>query len=172
MRSADLHARIARLTSEPTPETQLHPIAHELAVAASRARYPAKSLASFQRHAVAAGLDSAVLKQLVLLANDEIRTGLHTVPPESPAPTTAWLSVNAAAHALLISPRTLHNDWLRTVDGRRRLGWAWWDGRCWRIPEPAVNAATRAAYMAAIPQHEPAAHVASLPSWCERAPSV
>ena len=57
-----------------------------------------------------------------------------------------------------------------SAHARRALGWAWWDGYRWLIPEPAIDPSTRARYMAELPGTEPEAHRRQLPEWCEREP--
>ena len=81
--------------------------------------------------------------------------------------TSRWLTELQVAERLDKSPAAMR-ECLATVEGRMGLGWPWYDGRRWRIPEPAISPETRAGYMATIPATEPPAHVATLPAWCSR----
>ena len=159
---------LAHLPAIPDPETHLRPVAHAIATCAAQAQHPAKSLAAFRRHRGADGLSPELLDALLLMADEEFASLASAQQPrEAPISTAAWIGVEAAAHQLRTSVETV-KEWLRTPEGRRNLGWPWWDGYRWRIPEPALDPAMRAAYMASLPSIEPPAHIASLPSWCER----
>lgn len=163
MLTTNLRAHLQGLPINPSSQ-ELHAVAHRLAVAASKATYPQKSLAAFRRHNTEVPHLDAVLR----LALDELAAIIargHL--PEEVFPTGRWLGPEAAATVLQERVATL-KDRLRTPAGRRALGWAWWNGARWLIPEPAINPSTRATYMATLPDTEPPAHVALLPEWCER----
>lgn len=163
MSTSDLRAHLQCLPVEPSTE-QLRAVARRLAVAASKATYPKKSLAAFRRHDTGVPhLDAILTLALDELATIEARGQLR----EEATPDGRWLGPEAAAAVLQERVATL-KDRLRTQEGRRALGWAWWNGARWLIPEPAINPGTRAIYMATLPDMEPAAHVALLPDWCER----
>jgi hypothetical protein len=91
---------------------------------------------------------------------DIIRTG--GAFEHAPMPSGNWLSAEQTASMLRKTLRTIRG-WLETNDGRRQLGWPWFDGSEWQIPEPALNPASRAEYMDRVPADEPHAHRASLP---------
>ena len=160
---ANLRAHLQGLPVDPSVE-ELRVVARHFAVAASKATYPQKSLAAFRRHNVdAPHLDSILTLALGELAEIEALGQLR----EEIIPAGRWLGPEAAAAVLQERVATL-KDRLRTQAGRRALGWAWWNGARWLIPEPAINPGTRASYMATLPDMEPAAHLALLPDWCER----
>lgn len=153
---------IASLSVHPGQDA-LHAIAAELAATALMARYPSKALASFERHH--RGLRS--LSDIMMLARQEVARAATAAPLPTHAPDGRWLSIEATAALLRVQAKVIR-DRLRTPLGRQSLGWAWWDGHRWLIPEPAVNPVTRASYMAGLPEQEPHTHVALLPLGCER----
>ena len=65
-----------------------------------------------------------------------------------------WLTVDQVARLTGRTAETVKRR-LRTREGRRDLGWAWWDGYQWLIPSPAVDPTRRAGYMASLPEEEP-----------------
>lgn len=163
MTISQIRDQLQSLPETATPE-DLRPIARQLALIASRSDFPKKSLAAYRRHHAELPHLDVVLE----LAREEIAAiELRTPHQDVPQTDMRWLSVEAAAALLHISPAVV-KERLRTRAGRRSLGWAWWDGHRWLIPEPAVNPETRAGYMASLPGEEPSAHVAALPEWCER----
>ena len=167
MKFARIRELIEQLPADPT-QPHLLPIARILALCAAQARYPEKSLSAFRRHRTCDGVEPRHLDEIIRLARDELTSiGQGSVQTEATAPNAEWYSVERTAHALRDSPTTIAGR-LRSVAGRRSLGWPWWDGSRWKIPAPAIDPATRAAYMASIPLEEPPAHVAALPPWCER----
>lgn len=87
--------------------------------------------------------------------------------PVMPPTTGVWLSTEEVAAITGTVSDTIARR-LRTRAGRRDYGWPWWTGSRWQIPGPAVDPMQRAAYMAGLPNEEPAAHAANLPDWCER----
>lgn len=156
-------ARVASVPTDPS-RTDLLPLAKRFAQAAHTARYPEKSVAASLRTV------AAVRPDLVAVLEAETRAQLTAlqqspVTPPPVLPMGKWLTDVQAAERLDRSLAHLRT-WLATVEGRYSLGWPWYDGRRWYVPEPAVNPATRAGYMAALPDIEPPAHVARLPVWC------
>ena len=163
MSTPDLRAHLECLSVDPSID-ELRAVARRLALAASKATYPHKSLAAFRRHnSEVPHLESILTLALDELAEIKARGQLR----EEIIPAGRWLGPEAAAAVLQERVATL-KDRLRTQAGRRALGWAWWNGARWLIPEPAINPGTRASYMATMPDMEPAAHLALLPDWCER----
>jgi hypothetical protein len=154
---------LSGLSSHPTAE-ELHAAGRELAIAVSDATYPIKSLAAFRRHHAS----FPYLDEIIGLAEAEL-PALEARPTDSETslPEWDWLGVEAVAYKLKKRVQAVRDD-LRTVAGRRTLGWAWWDCHRWRIPEPAINPMMRAQFLSTLPETEPAAHVALLPPWCER----
>ena len=164
-----LHDLKARLTALPEDAaiSDLQPLAAELVQRCSAESYPRKSVSAFLRHArphvaepamsVFAGLAEAALE-------DEQEA------PTSPAPAIAepFLGIGEAARRLNVSVKTMAER-LREVRYRRLYGWPWWDGHQWSFSPAAVDPVARPGFMATLPENEPAAHVAMLPSWCERA---
>lgn len=153
---------LRRLPVHATPE-DVRPIAHEVARAASRSRYPGKSIAQTVRCVQRAGHPPALAMLLGTLAQEELRAlDERPVPLPALTPLASWLTVEQTAEMLRKNVRTIRS-WLETTEGRRMLGWPFFDGASWQIPEPAINPATRAAYMAEMPIEEPLAHRATLP---------
>lgn len=153
---------LRRLPPNATPE-DMRPVAREVARAASLRDCPGKSIAQACRSAVRAECPLPVVATLRAQAAEEldiIRTSGSVAHATMPAGN--WLSVEQTAAMLQKMPRTIR-EWLETEEGRRRLGWPWFDGREWQIPEPAINPDSRAEYMARQPAEEPSAHRASLP---------
>lgn len=158
--AADL---LRRLPPSPRPE-DVRTVARAVALAASRADYPGKSIAQTIRSVKRAGHPATLAQLLGVLAREELRVferGGGTSP--AALPSSPWLSVDQTGEMLNKGSRTIR-DWLADVEGRRKLGWPWYDGAAWHIPEPAINPLTRANYLASQPAEEPAAHVASLPA--------
>lgn len=158
---------LGALPSKVDPETHLRPVAQEVARNSARAAYPEKSLARSVRHARDAatelGLPAGVVPLLESMAHEELARLTRTAHVEIDPPRGAsWLTIQQGAERLNEHERTIRG-WLSTTEGRRRLGWPWFTGHEWKIPEPALNPATRASYMATMSAEEPAAHVASLP---------
>ena len=164
MTTSDVRTQILHLPAEATME-ELRPVARNLALVASRRDHALKSIAAFQRH----NTQLPHLVSVVALAREELALGHPQArrdgPSESPMPPMRWLSVDATAALLPGTSATTVKERLRTREGRYALGWAWWDGYRWLIPQPAIDPAARAAYMATLPEVEPSAHVASLPAW-------
>lgn len=164
-----LAQRIAEL--DPTDERGIAAAAVAAARRAAAAPHSGrKALEALRRHAAKKNAHPDVVQHVIQMAEPEFerlrREATQSKNMEPPA--VAWLTIEATADAFGESPHCIRG-WLRTVNGRTRLGWPWWDGHIWRIPEPAVNPMTRASYMATLPEREPPAHTATLPSWCERA---
>jgi len=148
-------------------EEDLRPVARALATHAASKDQPLKSLAAFERH----NLELPHVPRLIELAKEELPLVNQDAPPrEAPAPSMRWLTVEAVASVLPSTSVKALKQRLRMVEGRRALGWAWWDGYRWLIPEPAIDPLTRAGYMAELPSTEPEAHRRQLPEWCERTP--
>lgn len=165
--SKSLAERISELA--PTDEKAISGAA--IAVARQAAAAPSsgrKSLALLRRHALAKAVRVDVVDQVIAMAEAEFERLMREATSAGGAevPAVPWFTVEATADALGESVARIRT-WLRSVDGRRRLGWPWWDGHQWRIPEPAVNPMTRPAYMATLPDEEPPAHARTLPRWCE-----
>ena len=138
-------------------------MAREIARAASLRDCPGKSIAQACRSAVKAECPLPVVATLRAQAAEELEILLAAGALQlAPTPAGDWLSVEQTAVMLRKMPRTIR-EWLETEEGRRRLGWPWFDGREWQIPEPAINPDSRAEYMARQPAEEPSAHRASLP---------
>jgi hypothetical protein len=153
---------LRQLPPDPTPE-DVRPVAREIARAASLRDCPGKSIEQACRSAVKEKCPLPVVAILRSQASEEldiIRT--NGAFEYAPTPVGEWLSVEQTAAMLRKMPRTIR-EWLETVEGRRRLGWPWFDGREWQIPEPAINPDSRAEYMGRQPAEEPGAHRASLP---------
>jgi hypothetical protein len=165
MTTSDIRAQLSRLPAVPTID-DLRPIARNLAIVASARDHPLKSLAAFQRH----NIDLSHLDAVLELVQDELaslKAREHGVTA-APVPTMRWLGVEATASLLPNTSVAAIKERLRSRQGRYSLGWAWWDGYRWLIPEPAINPATRAGYMGTIPEREPEAHVATLPDWAHQ----
>lgn len=153
---------LRRLPPNATPE-DMRPVAREIARAASLRDCPGKSLEQALRSAKKAECPAHLVALLRLQAAEELDIVRSIgVLQHAPTPDGDWLSVEQTAGKLRKSTRTIR-DWLETEDGRRRLGWPWFDGREWQIPEPAINPDSRAEYMNRLPADEPRAHRASLP---------
>lgn len=163
-----LHDLKARLTGLPedASASDLQPLASELVQRCSAEKYPRKSVSAFLRHArlhvpeptmsVFTGLAEAALED-------------ESEDSSSPAPVVAepFLGIGEAARRLNVSVKTLAAR-LREVRYRRLYGWPWWDGHQWSFAPAAVDPVARPSFMATLPEHEAAAHVAMLPPWCER----
>jgi len=137
---------------------------------------PRKSLATTQRHARAASvpadvLDDLAARTLELLARkqEDAATAVTVASPFL----GEWCAPREAAEHLRV-PLGWISERLATEEGRRSLAWPWFDGARWRIPRAAVDANTRAAFLATLPSEEPLAHRATLPVYlrqvvCEQA---
>lgn len=164
--STSLADRIVHLDS--CNPTAIAACAVEVARAAASRNSPRKAIALVKRHATDRGASPDIVRQVLEMADAELtRIGEQSSVPVADPPRGVWLTVEATANALNESVARV-KERLRTADGRRRLGWPWWDGRAWRIPEPAINPLTRPSYMAVIPVDEPPPHAATLPVWCDR----
>jgi len=132
---------------------------------ALKQRKPLMSLAALFRHST---VDDDVKIRLKRCAAEELRARLADVPSvnRTSVRQEGWLGVKEASQWLARDERTVA-DQLHTVDGRRRLGWPWWDGHAWRIAPAAVDPNRRAAFMESLPASEPTPDL--LPQWCERA---
>lgn len=158
-----LRDRLVRIGPHP-PSEDLNDLAGSLARECASKRYPRKSLAAWERHHA----DVPCAERVVALAAEELGrlesdTRVRAEPPEM-----RWLTTQAAAAMLGIGIEELRAR-LRTSEGRYTLGWPWWDGHRWLLPEPALDPRARADYMASLPAEEPPAHRASLPDWCREA---
>lgn len=137
---------------------------------------PRKSLATTLRHARAAKVPGVIMdelrdRMLELLALKQ-EGAAAAVDVASPS-LGEWCAPRDAAEHLRV-PLGWITERLATEEGRRSLAWPWFDGARWRIPRAAVDANTRAAFLATLPPEEPAAHRATLPVYlrpvvCEQA---
>lgn len=153
---------LRRLPDSPRPE-DVRSVARTVALAAARTDYPGKSIAQTVRSVKRAGHPTALAELLGVLAREELHAvNEHGNASPAAAPSAPWLTVDQTADMLRKGSRTIR-EWLADVDGRRQLGWPWYDGATWHIPEPAINPLTRASYLASQPLEEPAAHRATLP---------
>lgn len=138
-------------------------MAREVARAASLRDCPGKSIAQAIRSAEKAKCPAHLVALLRIQAAEELEVArTRGAVPHAPTPSDNWLTLEQTAVALGRQTRTIR-EWLETEDGRRRLGWPWFDGRDWKIPEPAINPNARAEYMSRQPADEPRAYRASLP---------
>ena len=155
-----LRDELEKIEPHPTPEALQH-LAVKLARECAARRYPQKSLAAWKRHHAdlphAARVVGIAKEELVRIEGEE---RFQPAPPQM-----RWLSTQAAAAMLRIGQQQLRKR-LVTTEGRHAMGWPWWDGHQWQIPEPALDPRARAKYMASLPTEEPEAHRVALPEWC------
>ena len=135
-------------------------LATRLVEVALEARYPRKSLSALLREGKTAGVREALVEEVGTLAKAALDDALRG---DSVAKGVDWLTPSQAAHRL---GQTLH--WVRSAldseEGRRALGYPWFDGKRWRIPAPACDPAARSGYLAGLPDQEPAGNLALLRS--------
>lgn len=164
-RVPDFKDRLSALPEDVTT-AELEPLARELADRCSAESYPKKSIAAVLRHARKVAPDTTVeaIRELAETALAE-REGEEET--NSPPLAETFVGIGEAARRLQISVKTLA-DRLREVRYRRLYGWPWWDGHQWNFSPVALDTARRAAHAATLPWDEPAAHVALLPSWCQK----
>lgn len=165
-RLPDFHERLAALPEDPTP-ADLQPLADLVAERCGAERYPAKSVAAVFRHACGAA-PSTTLSALRQLVDSALATEERADQAVRPARVEGFIGIAEAARRQGISVKVMA-DRLKEVKYRYLYGWPWWDGHQWWASPAAFDPMQRAVYMAALPETEPAAHVAMLPPWCARA---
>ena len=137
-------------------------VAHALR---SKVRVPTKSIGAVlrsHRGPEAANLSPSVVASLTAIAS---RLLPPTVAP--PEPVREHLPLRAAAKYLDEKADGLRAR-LADPSQRRLYGWPYWDGEDFRLPLTALRAESRAVYLAALPEREPDAIAATLPTWCRR----
>lgn len=134
-------------------------LAQELAERALMRPYPKKSLASYLREGGRAGVRQDLLDEIEGLAVDHLARALAgSTAAQDPH---GWLTLTQAAQILGKSLKWVREA-LETPDGRRVLGFPWFDGQRWRIPRDACCPSTRAQYLARLPETEPGGNIALL----------
>lgn len=137
-----------------TTEPQRRALASQLAEHALTKPHPWISLSALERQALRASVAPSLVSDVLERARDQVRSSLAET-----AASNEWLGIAEAASLLGTSPRWVRER-LASPDGGRLLGYPWHDGRRWYIPRPACRPASRAQYLAALPDSEPAEHVA------------
>jgi hypothetical protein len=133
-------------------------------VLAEKKRFPSMAISAILRaHRTAAKLPAKVVAALMEQSGRLL--------PERVAPEVELqrqhLPTRAAAKLLGEAEDALHTR-MALVAQRRLYGWPYWDGRHFRFPLLALRAETRPAYLAALPEREPAPIADTLPLWCSR----
>lgn len=167
-RLPDFRARLADLPDDVTA-ADLQPLAIELVQRCSAEAYPKMSIAAVLRHARkdAPACTVSLLAELV----EAVQAEQEDTEPTASAPVVeGFVGLGEASRRLKVSPAKL-KERLREVKFRRLYGWPWWDGHQWSFSPAALDPVDRAATMATLPYDEPAAYLALLPDWCERAGS-
>jgi len=148
------------VSAEDLTADEIAEVARQVAERARGAQQPLKSVASQKREALRLGADPALVETVVGLAREAL-----TLPPVLPPPdqsSGAWLTPIQAAKSLGVSM-----DWvlqrLKTPEGRRLLGYPWYDGRRWHISSLACEPETRTAFLTELPEYEPPENVSLLP---------
>jgi len=136
-------------------------LAEELVGIALEARYPRKSLASLLREASHHGVREPLVEEVGPVAREILEVKLRSA--EAGSHGARWLTPSQAAVALGQTLRWVQ-DALDSPAGRRALGYPWFAGRRWKIPQEACDPATRASYLSALPDSEPEANLALLPN--------
>ena len=118
------------------------------------------SLAATHREAIRSGISKKVVDEVIAQAQDIVDAELAGRSSRERAST--WITPSRAA-GLLGTTVAWVQEKLETPEGRRLLGFPWYDGRRWRIPLPACHPDSRAAFLAALPADEPLANLVLLP---------
>ena len=132
----------------------------EIASRALKATHPRMSLAATHREAIRSGISKKVVDEVIAQAQDIVDAELAGRSSRERAST--WITPSRAA-GLLGTTVAWVQEKLETPEGRRLLGFPWYDGRRWRIPLPACHPDSRAAFLAALPADEPLANLVLLP---------
>ena len=118
--------------------------------------YPWVSLSSFEREALRVGVPASIVSEVL----EDAKTVIAEKVAES-VESSDWLGLTEAASTLGVSI-SWARDCLESREGRRLLGYPWYDGRRWHIPAPACRPGTRADFLAALPESEPPENIALL----------
>jgi hypothetical protein len=155
---------IEQLDSHATDDL-VRRVAGELAQAVSKMPDPGRSLGAYLRRFRERGISEA--------ACDDVRAVvLQQLTPEVlPAASRGEIGAQEAARLTGQSLKTLLQQ-LKSPVYRRLYGWPIWRGNQWTFVREAVDPATSRQYLATLPDHEPAAIAALLPSWCARSPAI
>lgn len=140
--------------------TEKEALAKHLVEIALEARYPRKSLSALLREGKAAGVREALVNDVGDLAEGALAEALRE---DTLAKGVDWLTPSQAARRL---GRPL--NWVRSAleseEGRRALGFPWFDRKRWWIPAPACDPSTRSGFLASLPDQEPEGNLALLGS--------
>ena len=152
-----LKARLSTAVGHAVDDEERDRLVREVARRARAARYPAKSIAATKREALRAGADEMLVRAVVQGAVDRLTAAEPMAAAEAPDP-GGWYTTREAARALEV-PLGWIDERLRSPEGRRLLGYPWYDGRRWHIPAPACDAKTRSEWLAGLPDSEPVENV-------------
>jgi hypothetical protein len=169
MQSSPVRSLLSALPKHPSPD-DLTPVVEEIARACRQRAQPRKSLAMHIRNAkgvVAASILHDISERVVELLDQ----GASIAPAPARAVSGAWVDVSEGARVLGLQRATL-TERLKLPEYRYLYGWPHWDGHQWWLSTQALDPATRVEFLARLPQREPDAHVAMLPSWCSRQPGA
>lgn len=156
----------AELSAQPSTN-DLADLALELAAAAAAAEFPGRSVAKLVEHNLRAA-DDSLRREIRQMAHAQL--DLMTPKRSAIAIDPTWVPLTDAA-VLLGLPRRYIVARLPDPNWRRAWGWPRWVGpgrNDWLFARAAVDGATAAATLAALPEHEPPY---PLPEWCRRSPA-
>jgi hypothetical protein len=126
---------------------------------------PGRSLGAFLRRFRERGLSDSTRDAIRVVVLEQL------APVISPCPSPSEIGTQEAARLTGQSLKTLLQQ-LKSPAYRRLYGWPIWRGNSWGFVREAVDPSTSRQYLATLPDQEPAAIAALLPSWCERAPEI
>ena len=163
---SDLLALLRQLPKRPTDE-QLAPCVRAIIEYSNASRQPAMSAAALLRsQAKPLGLSKPAIERLRVVIGDHFRTARRRQAREERA-NREYVSQSVAARLLGEDQADLLAKLIDPVQ-RRLYGWPYWSGATFMLPLLACRAATRAAFLATLPEIEPAAIAQTLPPWCRR----
>lgn len=153
-----------QLASDATDDL-IRRVGGELAPVVARMPDPGRSLGAFLRRFRERGIPDATRDAVRVVVLEKLSP--DTAPPQN----SCEIGAREAARLTGQSLKTLLQQ-LKSPVYRRLYGWPIWRGNQWTFVREAVDPATSRQYLATLPDYEPAAIAAVLPSWCARSPTI
>lgn len=164
---ASLRATLSALPKRPTDDDLL-PAREALIDYAAHSQYPAMAAAALIRSLrKASAVDTTVAARLSSSITEHFRR-LRRRAERDARGKSDHVPLRTAAAMLGEAPAELLSKLIDPAQ-RRLYGWPYWSGTAFMLPVLACRAATRAAFLAAIPAAEPLPIAETLPPWCRRA---